>query len=89
MGVIRIDPGVVQGTGTEFNNMSQEVAGLVNRAKTVMTDLQTQFTGTRATNIFREWGDMLPSLDAAIRSLESAGQLLSKAADDFSTVDMR
>jgi len=89
MSVIRIDPAEVTKTGTDFRNMSTDVDGLVSRAKGMMSSLESQFTGTRATKIFGQWHEMMPSLQAAINTLQSAGDLLSSASTDFSNADMR
>lgn len=89
MSVIRIDPGEVQGTASNFNSMSSEVAELVNRARSMMGNLESQFTGSRASKIFQQWHEMEPRLQAAVTNLESAGRLLKSAADDFSAADMR
>lgn len=89
MTVIRIDPGEVTKTGSDFRNMSGDVEGLVSRAKGMMGSLEGQFTGTRATKIFSQWHEMEPSLQSAINTLKSAGDLLSSASEDFGSVDMR
>lgn len=89
MSVIRIDPGEVTKTGGDFRNMSGDVEGLVSRAKGMMSSLESQFTGTRAGKIFDQWREMMPSLQAAINTLQSAGDLLSSASKDFSDADMR
>ena len=89
MSVIRIDPAEVTKTGTDFRNMAGDVDGLVSRAKGMMSSLEGQFTGSRATKIFGQWHEMAPSLQSAIETLRSAGALLGSAAEDFSTADSR
>ena len=89
MTVIRIEPGEVTRTGTDFRNMSGDVESLVSRAKGVMSSLEGQFTGARASKIYSQWHEMEPSLQSAINTLRSAGDLLASAAQDFSSADMR
>ena len=89
MSVIRIDPGEVTRISSDFRNMSKDVDALVSRAKGVMSNLESQFTGARATKIYGQWHDMEPSLQAAINTLLSAGDLLASAQRDFSDADMR
>ena len=89
MTVIRIEPGEVTRTGNDFQKMSVDVESLVSRAKGVMSSLESQFTGARASKIYSQWHEMEPSLKSAIDTLQSAGRLLSSAAEDFSSVDSR
>ena len=89
MTVIRIDPGDVTKTGSDFRNMSGDVESLVSRAKGMMGSLESQFTGARATKIYGQWHDMLPSLQAAVNTLQSAGDLLASASQDFFSADSR
>ena len=89
MSVIRIEPGEVTRTGNDFRNMSGDVEALVSRAKGVMSSLESQFTGGRATKIYGQWHEMMPSLQAAANTLKSAGELLASAAEDFSNADLR
>jgi len=55
----------------------------------MMSNLESQFRGIRASKIFGEWNDMQRSLDAASETLKRAGDLLGRAATDFSEVDER
>jgi WXG100 family type VII secretion target len=89
MTVIRIDTGDVQRVGGKFVGMSGELNTLVGQAKTMMNNLQGQFTGQRAQAIFSEWEGMQPSLRNAVSTLEKAGGLLNKASEDFTQVDSR
>jgi WXG100 family type VII secretion target len=89
MSEIRINPGDVTKTGTDFGNMSNDVEGLVSRAKGIMSSLESQFTGARANKIYGQWHDMEPSLRSAVDTLKSAGELLGSAARDFDAADMR
>ncbi|HEY4666970.1 MAG TPA: WXG100 family type VII secretion target [Anaerolineales bacterium] len=89
MADIRINPGDVTKTGNDFMKMSEDVEGLVSRAKGIMSSLESQFTGARATKIYGQWHDMVPGLASAVNTLQSAGGLLSSAAEDFSTADSR
>ena len=86
---IRINPDDVTRTGTDFGKMSNEVEGLVSRAKGIMSSLESQFTGARATKIYGQWHDMEPGLRSAVDTLKSAGDLLGSAARDFDAADMR
>jgi uncharacterized protein YukE len=54
----------------------------------MMNNLQGQFTGQRAQSIFSEWESMQGNLRSAVGTLEQAGNLLKRAAGDFSRVDM-
>jgi len=89
MSVIQIDTGEVQSTGGKFIKMQSEVEGLINQARSMMSNLESQFRGIRARKIFGEWNDMQRSLDAASETLKKAGDLLGRAATDFSEVDQR
>jgi hypothetical protein len=53
----------------------------------MMSNLEGQFTGARAGKIFGQWRDMQGSLTSAINTLQEAGNLLNRAAQDFSEVD--
>ncbi|MFV2043579.1 MAG: WXG100 family type VII secretion target [Anaerolineales bacterium] len=89
MSVIQVNLDEVVRTGDNFTRMYGEVDGLVRSANTQMVNLQDQFKGARATKIMGQWEEMRPRLEAATRTLQSAGQLLSNAARDFEAVDMR
>jgi len=89
MSVIHIDPGEVKITGGKFLNMGSEVEGLVSQAQSMMSNLESQFKGIRAGKIFGEWNDMQGRLKAAADTLKRAGDLLGRAATDFSEVDTR
>lgn len=88
MSVIRIDPAQVESTGNQFISKGGELEALVSQAKSTMNSLQGQFTGQRAQKIFSEWEGMQGNLRSAIGTLEQAGNLLKRAAGDFSRVDM-
>jgi WXG100 family type VII secretion target len=88
MSVIRIDPAQVEGTGSQFITKGGELEALVSQAKGMMNNLQGQFTGQRAQKIFSEWESMQGNLRSAVGTLEQAGNLLKRAASDFSRVDM-
>jgi WXG100 family type VII secretion target len=88
MTVIRIDTAQVESTGSQFISKRGELEALVSQAKSMMTTLQGQFTGTRAQRIFSEWEGMQPSLQSAIQTMEQAGTLLKRAATDFGQADM-
>jgi WXG100 family type VII secretion target len=89
MTVIRIDTGEVRSAGGKFVGMSGELESLISQAKTMMNNLQAQFSGQRAQVIFSEWEGMQPGLRNAVSTLEKAGGLLNKAATDFTEVDSR
>jgi len=89
MTIIKIDPREVQDTGSKFIKMQQEVEGLVSQARGMMSNLESQFAGARATKIFGQWNDMQRSLDAASETLKRAGDLLNSAGQEFYDVDMR
>jgi len=86
---IRIDPGQVQATGTQFLAKRGDLEALVSQANNLMNSLQGQFAGQRATRIFGEWADMQPNLTAAIQTLQAAGDLLKRASADFADTDAR
>lgn len=88
MTLIQINTEEVTKTGNDFNSMHGEVMNLVNRANSMMSSLEAQFKGQRATKIFGEWQEMRPRLESSIQSLEMAGSLLNRAATDFSQVDI-
>lgn len=87
MSVIRIDTAQVDSTGSQFHSKSGELGALHQQAKSLMTSLQGQFMGQRAAAIFADWESMQPSLLNAIETLQVAGDLLKKAATEFSAVD--
>jgi WXG100 family type VII secretion target len=87
MTVIRIDTAQVQDVGRQFITKQGELESLLQQARSLMSSLQGAFTGTRATRIFQEWDGMQPNLDGAMRALQAAGELLSRASQDFGAVD--
>ena len=89
MTVIRIDPGEVTASGTQFHSKRGELEALIQQSRGVMNNLRGQFTGQRANTIFGEWEGMQPRLTAAVETLQLAGDLLRRAAEDFAAVDTR
>jgi len=87
MPVIRIDTAQVDSTGTQFLSKRGDLEGLVSQARSLMNSLQGQFTGHRASAIFAEWESMQPNLQAAIVTLQQAGDLLKRASQEFQIVD--
>lgn len=87
MTVIRIDTGDVEAKGSQFLAKRGDLESLVSQAKSLMSSLEGQFTGQRASAIFSEWGGMQPNLQAAIDTLQQAGDLLKRASVDFTTAD--
>lgn len=87
MSVIRIDTGQVQSTGQQFHSKSGELSGLHQQAKSLMASLQGQFMGQRASAVFADWEAMQPSLLNAVETLQISGDLLKRAATEFSAVD--
>jgi WXG100 family type VII secretion target len=87
MAEIRINPEQVESTGAQFQSKRGELESLVSAAQSLMNSLQGQFMGQRATAIFNEWNSMQPSLKNAIITLQSAGDLLKRAANDFRAAD--
>jgi WXG100 family type VII secretion target len=77
----------VRMTGGEFLKKKAELEELLARARSQMDALQSEFKGMRATKIHQEWTDMIPGLQQAITNLEQAGNLLNRAATDFTQVD--
>jgi len=69
MTVIRIDPGEVTSTGTQFHSKRGELEGMIQQARSLMNSLRGQFTGQRANTIFGEWEGMQPRLTAAVETL--------------------
>lgn len=87
MAEIRINPDQVESTGAQFGAKRGELEALVSQAQSLMNALQGAFTGQRATAIFNEWSSMQPSLKSAIQTLQSASELLKRAANDFRAAD--
>ena len=85
--VIRVDPEQVDSVSNQFASKRGELESLVSQAQSVMTNLQSGFTGKRATAIFNEWNGMQPNLKNAIESLQQASDLLRRAATDFRAAD--
>lgn len=77
----------VRATGQEFLRRRAELEELVNRAVSQMQQLEAEFKGMRASKIQAEWQGMVPALRSSIQNLEQAGNLLTRAATDFSQVD--
>ena len=77
----------VKATGAEFLKKKAELDELLGRAKAQMEQLRSEFQGMRATKINDEWTQMIPTLQTSINNLEQAGNLLNRAATDFSSVD--
>jgi WXG100 family type VII secretion target len=87
MSVIRIEPAQVESSGSQFLSKRAELEALVNKARSLMNNLQATFTGQRATKIFGEWEQMQKPLQTAMQTLETTGNWLKKAAADFQGVD--
>lgn len=79
----------VRATGGEFLKKKAELEELLGRARSQMDQLQSEFKGMRATKIHGEWTDMIPTIQTSIQNLEQAGNLLNRAATDFSAVDQQ
>jgi len=84
---ITIDTAQVAQVGAQFQAKSGELAALHQQAKSLMNSLQGQFTGNRANRIFGDWESMQSNLVNAIETLQVAGELLKKAANDFAITD--
>jgi WXG100 family type VII secretion target len=84
---IRIDTEQVASTGQQFNSKRGELESLVNQSRSLMNNLQGQFTGRRATAIFNEWQTMQPNLTNAMQTLQQASDLLRRASTEFGQVD--
>jgi len=89
MTVIRIEPGEVTSTGNQFHSKGNELEGMIQQARGLMNSLQGMFTGLRANAIYREWDAMQPRLTSSVETLHMAGDLLQRAAKDFSDADSR
>jgi WXG100 family type VII secretion target len=87
MPVIRIDTAQIDSTGSQFFSKRSDLDGLVSQSRSLMKSLEGQFTGQRANAIFSEWESLQPNLQAAMVTLQQAGDLLKKASQEFAVVD--
>jgi WXG100 family type VII secretion target len=87
MAEIRINTAEVSNVGGQFSSKANELRSLIQQARSMMSNLQSGFTGNRATKIFGEWESMQKGLDGAAASLDQAATFLKNAATDFATAD--
>ena len=87
MARIIVDPTEVRGVSSKFTSKKGEMQGLVSQARSMMSNLQGNWKGQRATTTFSEWSNLQKNLDTAIETLEHASQVLKAAANDFAAVD--
>jgi len=87
MAVIKIDTSQIDSIGSQFHVKSSEIETLITQSRSLMSSLQGQFMGQRASKIFTEWEDLQPNLLNAVESLQIAGDLLKRSAMEFSAVD--
>lgn len=87
MAQILITPSQVHSVGQDFRGKKSEVDALIQKANTLINQLQDSFKGQRATSIYNEWAGIYPALLKASIPLEDAANLLTRAADAFEQVD--
>lgn len=87
MSEIRINTGEVSNVGGQFSSKANELRALIQQARSMMSNLQSGFTGNRATKIFGEWEGMQKGLDGAATNLDQAATFLKNAASDFASAD--
>jgi WXG100 family type VII secretion target len=84
---ILVTPENVQKTGTDIINKKQELEDIVKRANQMIESLKGEFKGNLATQVFGKWAEIYPNLSKSFENLQTAGDLLKKAADAFRQVD--
>lgn len=87
MADIRINPDDIRSKGSQFKAKSEEVQALINSAKQMMAALESTFTGQRANAIQNEWQGYQTGLQNAVQTMAQTGELLTRAANDFSSAD--
>ena len=53
----------------------------------MIESLKGEFKGNLATQVFGKWAEIYPNLSKSFENLQTAGDLLKKAADAFRQVD--
>jgi WXG100 family type VII secretion target len=84
---ILVTPENVQKTGTDIINKKQELEDIVKRANQMIETLKGEFKGNLANQIFGKWSEIYPTLSKSFDNLQTAGDLLKRAADAFRQVD--
>ena len=88
MAGIKIDPTQVDSYGSKFKTSSTQVQELLGSVQGIVGSLQGgEWQGNRANSFYTDWGAMKPQIVKAIETLNQAGDLLKKAAKDFSITD--
>ena len=85
---IRIDTAEVENASSQFQHKVSELNQLTAQAQNVINNLQASFQGQRANRIYGQWQELQPNLRNAIETLQFAGELLRRAAADFSQADL-
>jgi WXG100 family type VII secretion target len=84
---IRVDPEEVKRVSRDVKSKKDTMEDAITRAKTMMTQLQPNFTGKRSKRIFEEWEGIQGKLKDAIMTFTQASDLLERAGIDFETTD--
>ena len=87
MAEIKINVDDITSKGNQFASKSEEVQALINSAKQLMQALEGTFTGQRANAIQSEWANYQSNLTQSVSTLQQTGDLLKRAAADFSAAD--
>jgi WXG100 family type VII secretion target len=87
MPTIRVDPEEVRRVSKDIKAKKDTMEDAINRAKSVMTNLQPNFTGKRSKAVFDEWERIQPKLKDAIQTIMQASDLLERAGVDFEATD--
>jgi|WetSurMetagenome_2_1015567.scaffolds.fasta_scaffold102494_3 WXG100 family type VII secretion target len=84
---IKVDPEEVKRVSRDVKSKKDTMEEAINRAKSMMTQLQPNFTGKRSKKIFDEWESIQVRLKDAILTFTQASDLLDRAGIDFETTD--
>jgi WXG100 family type VII secretion target len=84
---IKVDPEEVKRVSRDVKSKKDTMEEAINRAKSMMTQLQPNFTGKRSKKIFDEWESIQVRLKDAILTFTQASDLLDRAGIDFEATD--
>jgi WXG100 family type VII secretion target len=84
---ILINTEQVTKTGADFAKQADELHGLLGRARSQMSALESVWKGVRKTNTFNDWNSVQKNLDDAVLILQRTSEILKRAAADFEATD--
>jgi WXG100 family type VII secretion target len=84
---ILVTPENVKKTGQDIINKKGELEEKVKAANQMIIQLQAEFKGNLAKQVFGKWDEIYPRLTKSFEDLQVAGDLLKKAGEAFRQVD--